>query len=440
MENEQTNVQNPTTTDSEWAKDVPFTNLDKEIREKKEASMDAFKSLEESAKIGSSVNAEDSLENTDVQKDKKRQKSVPKKGRKTFTVCLLVYLAVLSGTIAFLLYRFYVFLEDYENVYNESLPYHEMDDFMETFYANDYASVKDNITNQPEISEFESDENVINYISVLMANKEAEYFEASDSTERNPKYSITADGYIVGDVTFKESEAKRKYDLPIYELSDFEFYTDPSYCAFIKIPDNCTVFINDVKVNSDYIIRTDSNDSENEYFKGFDTVPLTEYYMVDNLYEKPQIKVTNSFGMEFEPTLNTETGIYEADYVAPKEVEDEMLEFAKKSVDTYAKVMSRELNSGALDSIFIKGHPFVKAIKSNESQFEWFPNHSTQGTDDTIREFIPYTENAFYVEIEHVQHTLKYGVVPTDIPLLAEIYYVKEDGDWKISTINFIYD
>lgn len=440
MEDEKNTVQNPVTPDTEWAKDVPFNTLEQEIKEKKDAANDAFKSLEESVKANDSevtLLEEDSVQKDDVSKKKPSKK---KKSKRRFIICLSLYLAVLSAIIAVLLYKFYYFLEDYEKVYNESLPYHDMDEFMEIFDTTDYASIESSISEEPTISEFESDENVINYISVLLSDKEMDYFEASDSTDRTPKYSVTANEYIVGNVTFKQTDEKLKYDLPIYEVSEFEFYTDPSYCAYIKIPDNCTAYINDVKVSPEYIIRIDTNSEEDEYLKGFATVPLTKYYMVDDLYEKPEIKIKNSFGMEFEPTLNTETGIYEADLVAPKEIEDEMIEFAKKSVDTYAKVMSRELYAGALDSLFIKGHPFVQAIKSNESQFEWFPNHSTQGTDDTIREFIPYTENAFYVEIEHVQHTLKYGVVPTDIPLLAQIYYVKEDGNWKISTINFIYD
>lgn len=444
MENENENTPSSLKPDPEWAKDVPFTTLEKSIEEKKEASSDAFKSLEESVKSVDADTSNESKESVNESvsqpKKKKKKKSASlKKSRRIFVICLLSYLIILSVIMGIFLYKFYYFLEDYERVYNESLPYHNMDEFMVAFDSKDYDTIFDRISESPAITEFETDDNVVNYIEYLLDDKEIDYYEATDSTDRNPKYNITADGYIVGNVSFKQSSKKREHDMPIYEIDEFDFYTDPSYCALIKMPDNCTAYVNGVKVSPEYIFRIDTND-ENEYLKGFDNIPLTKYYMVDDLYEKPSVSVINSFGMEFEPEINNTTGVYEADFRAPKELEDEMIAFAKSSVDTYARVMSREIGAYNLDGIFIKNHPWVNAIKSNDSQFEWFPNHSTQGTDDTVRDFVPYTENAFFVEIEHVQHTLKYGVYPTDIPLLAQIYYVKENGEWKISTINFIYD
>ncbi len=444
MENENKSV----APDKEWANDVPFKTLEKDIEQKKEASLDAFKSLEESVKSSASdvsveARAESKPDKTDSKskkvKNQKNQKKQAKKGRKAFTICLFTYLIVLSAIMGVFLYKFYYFLDDYEKVYNESLPYHTMDDFMTAFDSFDIDTIVADISEKPVISEFESDENLKNYVSYLLDGKEIDYYEANDSTDRSPKYNITADGYIVGSVSLSQASEKRAHDLPIYELSNFEFYTDPSYCALVKIPDTCTAYVNGVKVGPEYIFRIDTDD-EDANFKDLEHIPLIKYYMVDDLYEKPSVSVINSFGMEFEPTLDTTTGIYAADYKVPEEIENEMLDFAKSSIDTYARVMSRELGAYALDAIFTKNHPWVSAIKNNESQFEWFPNHSTTGTDDTIREFIPYSENAFCIEIEHVQHTLKYGVYPTDIPLLARAYYVKEDGNWKICTINFIYD
>lgn len=405
-------------TDDEWAKDVHFSSLEKEIEEKKEASMDAFRSLEEStSRFG---------------------KRKPDKRSKSFLIFYICYITALSLIIGILLYKFYYFLEDYEKVYQESLPYHQMDEFMTVFSAKDPGMILSSITETPDVSIFETDTNVENYIDYLLNEKEISYFEANDSTDKTPKYNITADGYIIGAASFAQKEEKRAHDLPIYELSNFEFYTDPSYSVYVKAPDTYSVLVNGVKVSPEYIVRIDVN--KDEGFKEFVSLPTTKFYKVSDLYEKPKVSVITPSGEEFEPVLNTSTGIYEADYRVSEELKKEMLDYTTKSVDIYARVMSRELGSNALDDIFIKNHPFIKAIKSNASQFEWFPNHKTQSTDDTIREFIPYTENAFYVEIKHVQHTLKYGAIPTDIPLLAQIYYVKENDEWKICTINFIYE
>nr|MCR5848721.1 hypothetical protein [Lachnospiraceae bacterium] len=79
----------------------------------------------------------------------------------------------------------------------------------------------------------------------------------------------------------------------------------------------------------------------------------------------------------------------------------------------------------------------AKEIKQNRGMLSYFPNHRTTDVEDKIVEFIPYTEDAFYCEIEHTQHMLVRGVNPKDVVTDAKFYYFKENGAWKICAVVF---
>lgn len=412
----------PVQSDSEWAKDVPFLTLEDKIDEKTKFSRDAFRPL-------SSTETDSEVKNNEPKKPKKKVK-----GRKSFIIFLTVWLAVLSLAIGGFLFYFYRFLEDYEIVYQESLPYHVMDSFMSIF-EEDTSHIYHAINDKPDISRYESDENVIGYIETLLEDKTFEYSEASESSDKAPVYNITADGYIIGKVTMYQSTYKRPHDLPVYEIGNFEFYTDPGWSVSVKVPETCTVYINDTQISPENVIKIDV--AKESHFEGFTTLPVMKTYKVSDLYEEPTIKVISAYDEELTPVLNNKTGVYEVPYSVSKETEEEMIEFAKSAVKSYTQVICREVGNQTLYSIFTKDNEICKSIILNDSSFKWFPNHTTTEVEDEIIEFIPYTEDAFYCEIKHTQHMLIYGVRPHDEITDTRFYYVKENGNWKICHISF---
>lgn len=431
--------------DTAWAEDVSFTSLEKKIKESKKATMFALRPLDEkhAAKTGKSKSepvrsSEKSQTNSKQSKSKDNEivsKAALKRSRKRFIIFLGAWSGALILIIAILLFNFYRFLEDYEKVYNESLPYHVMDDFMEEFTPLDVEDLYTKLSDKPVISEFETEENVENYYRKLIDAKEIAYTEDRDSTDKNPIYLLTADNYVFGKVSMSQEDEKRSYDLPIYRIDDFEMYSEPEWSVNVQAFDNCEVYVNDILVSPEYVSRIDLNPEK--HFEEFTTLPLKKYYKVSGLYEQPSIKVINSFGEEVIPELNNSTGIYETPFTAPKEIEDEMLEFAKDAVSVYAQVVCREVNDSALDKIFTKNNMIVKEIKSNSGNLKYFPNHVTKETEDEVIEFIPYSEDAFYCEIKHTQHMLIYGVRPKDVETDARFYYYKENGSWKVCAMIF---
>ena len=439
MFNEKKKLSNMDTPDASWAEDVSFKSLEKKIKESKKASEKAFLSLDgKEEKELKKRRERKQAEKREAIKEAKEEAEAPKKAKKSkkgFIIFVAVWAAVLLTVIGVLLYKFYFFLGDYEEVYQASLPYHVMDDFFEMFDPLDFDSIYAAVSDKPEINEFETGKNVENYYSKLLEGKEIAYVEATESTDKNPVYHITADNYIVGQVNLIQTDEKRKYDLPVYRVESFDMYSDAEFSVNIQAYTDCEVYVNDIKVSPEYVTRLDLN--KEKHFEGFTELPLKKYYQISGFYEKPSVKVVNGYGQEITPTMNNNTGVYETPVSAPKEVEEEMKAFATEAVHTYAQVVCREINDSALDKIFTKNNMIVSEIKSNSGNLKYFPNHTTESVEDKIIEFIPYSSEAFYCEIEHTQHMLIYGVRPRDVVTDARFYYYKEDGEWKVCAMVF---
>ena len=419
--------------DPSWAKDVAYDSLEKNIADKKESLTDAFRPLSQTPLTKDPKTKKKS----DKSKDKKSVISVAaKKSRKKFVIFLISWLAVLSVSISGFLVYFYGFLKDYQKTYEESLPYHIMDDFLYYFESEDIDSLYSFITNKPETNKYETKDNVLGYMAYLLDGKSFGYSEAGESTDKNPVYYITADEYIVASVTLKQSDEKRAHNLPIYELDTFEFYTDPGFGICVEAPEYSQIYVNDIPVSPEAIFHI-TVPSDSDYFEYYATLPVLKAYKIDGFYEQPSIKVVNCFGEEITPEFNSTRGIYEVGYTAPENIQNEMTDFAKKAVDTYVQVICREVNDSALDDVFTEHNPIASSIKSNDSNFKWFPKHTTTGTDSIIKDFVPYSEEAFYCRIEHTQHMLKYGVTPLDYTTDARFFYIKENGEWKVCNILF---
>ncbi|MBO6089869.1 MAG: hypothetical protein J6P37_06135, partial [Lachnospiraceae bacterium] len=429
MFNEKKKLSNMDTPDASWAEDVSFKSLEKKIKESKKASEKAFLSLDgKEEKEIRKRKEKKQAEKREAKKEAREEAEAPikaKKSKKGFIIFVAVWAAVLLTVIGVLLYKFYFFLGDYEEVYQASLPYHVMDDFFEMFEPLDFDSIYASVSDKPEINEFETGVNVENYYSKLLEGKEIAYVEATESTDKNPVYHITADNYIVGQVNLIQTDEKRKYDLPVYRVESFDMYSDAEFSVNIQAYTDCEVYVNDIKVSPEYVTRLDLN--KEKHFEGFTELPLKKYYQISGFYEKPSVQVVNSYGQKITPTLNNNTGVYETPISAPKEVEEEMKAFATEAVHTYAQVVCREINDSALDKIFTKNNMIVSEIKSNSGNLKYFPNHKTESTEDKIIEFIPYTKDAFYCEIEHTQHMLIYGVRPRDVVTDARFYFFRED-------------
>ena len=160
-----------------------------------------------------------------------------------YRICLICWLGALSIAIAIGLGYYFDFLVDYENVYQSSRPFHKMDEIMLSFEQMDMDTVYNWISQKPEINAFETEENVKNYMRRLLADATFSYAETDNSFEERPEYYIFANDYIIAKLSLKKrTNEYLPYGFPIWDIFDFEFYTQSDY-EFILMEFLCPTII-----------------------------------------------------------------------------------------------------------------------------------------------------------------------------------------------------
>ncbi len=355
---------------------------------------------------------------------------------KPFRMFMICWLGLLSIVIAVALGLFYDFLEDYENSYQASRPYHSMDELMTYFDTNNLDVICNMMTSQPVINEYESIINVKNYISSLIEGKQIEYKEASNFSNENPHYVITADGYVIADVVLRKNpEVTLSHNFPTWYISSFDFYTEPPYSVRIEYPENYTPYINGIILNDEYVYEDNIVLEEAEIFGDYAALPTMRKAYITGFYEQPALSAISCFGTECSVVFSDEKNIYEIPFVESEEAYD-VQQFAAEAVAQYAMYTSNDTAADALDDYFVPDSEILNLIKMNTSR-EWFTGHSGAYTDNaTVTQFTMFTPEAAHCVIDLEQHMIVYGQ-DTIIPVHGDFYLVKTQDGWKVCMVMY---
>lgn len=355
-----------------------------------------------------------------------------------FRTFLIIWLGLLSIAIAFALGYFYDFLDSYEIAYQTSLPYHTMDSVMQSFYDMDMDTVYKMQTDLPVITEFETEESVKLYMADLLEGKALSYEQTSSYTDDFPEYQILADGYVIATVALRKSQTDHlDYDFPVWYVSSFTFYTQPLEYFHIEVPENYTVYVNGVELNQDYYVSS-SSPAENMYVEPYQTLPDTKTYQGEGLYITPTVTAVNSFGTEYVVLPEESTGSYIIPYPDDCPDSDDLKAYAVEAVTMYANYVSNDTTDNALDPYFPSDSTLLPLIKANTSRLYYASHQTPEIQNVEIREFIAYNEDAYYCEV-YLEQNMKLSsqrdpeIVPTD----GHFYFVRIDGEWKISAIAY---
>ena len=191
-----------------------------------------------------------------------------------YRICLICWLGALSIAIAIGLGYYFDFLVDYENVYQSSRPFYKMDEIMLSFEQMDMDTIYNWISQKPEINAFETEENVKNYMRRLLADATFSYAETDNSFEERPEYYIFANDYIIAKLSLKKrTNEYLPYGFPIWDISDFEFYTQADYECSVLTPNNGTIYLNGIPVSDDYCYQRVIVIDERSYVEDYATLP-----------------------------------------------------------------------------------------------------------------------------------------------------------------------
>lgn len=357
----------------------------------------------------------------------------------SFRLFMILWLGILSIVIAVLLGKFYNFLEKYQKGYEDSRPNLTMNKIITDFENRDMDKVYDYITNIPEITEFETKENIKSYIETVLGDDDITYVTAKNYNEEFPDYHIMAGDYIVADMSLRKAKDKyASYNFPLWIIDSCDFYMDAQYSFTILAPRDYEIYANGVLVSKDYVIARSIKEPAQEYFRGFVQVPTYEKLKVTGLYEKPTITAKDSLGYDVEVTFNKRKGIYEAAKGKNIENEDELKAFAIDFVSDYANYISGDELIRPLEEYFVEDSEMLELIQAGTYR-RYFNSHvGTEIRNAKIDEFNVYSKDAVYCRVSLDQAIIfnrngEEAVIPVNIG----VYFIRTDNGFKVCRMQY---
>ena len=345
-----------------------------------------------------------------------------------------IWFSFLLLAIILFLGKFYQYLNAYESEYQASLPEHVAEKIVTIFEKNDMATLHSMQTEKPEINEFETEENLYHYMSKLVEGKSISFSKAGEYTDDKPAYYITADRYILAELTLKQSETEsRKYELPYWEVDTFEFYTDAEHSVRFSCPTCYEPLINGKSVDNEYCYKNTPGKGE-EFFTDIE-IPHTRTYLVSGFYEKPELTVTAADGRNIEPVFDESLGMYVASLTVPEEVETEMIDFMNKAALTYIHYVANDASQAAAAQYFLPGTNYLQMVEYGTSR-KYYPGHRIQSEETEVVEFDPYDNDHFYCQLDVHQVLIVYGA-KTNVDTECRFYCIRTPSGFKVCGLEY---
>ena len=323
--------------------------------------------------------------------------------------------------------KFYQYLQSYEEEYQASLPEHVAEKVVSIVAKNDMASVHNLMTEKPDITEFETEENLYHHMSSLVEGKSIAFSKTSDYSPESPEYFITADRYIIAKLKLAKSQTQnRPYKLPVWETELFEFYTDAQHEVRFMCPTGYKVTVNGQAVDPKYAYKTEKAKGE-EYFKDDTVLPEIKTYLIEGLYEEATVEAVSSDGTAIKPTFDSQLGMYRVPFTVSAETEEEMIEFMKKASLAYIHYVAKDASQETAAQYFMKGTNYLQMVEYGTSRL-YYPWHQIKSEDFEVVEFNPYDEDHFYCQLNVNQLLVLAG--PQEKNMLTECrFYCKRTAN-----------
>jgi hypothetical protein len=353
-----------------------------------------------------------------------------------FALFMGIWFSFLILAIVLFVGKFYQYLQSYEAEYQASLPHHVPEEIVGIIQEGDMASIYEMMTEKPEISEFETEENLYRYMFTLVNNKQISYAKTSDYAEDSPEYYLTADRYIVGKMHLKKSATEeRKYKLPKWDVDQFEFYTDAQHSVRISCPSTYSLEINGVKASQSYCYKSEKAPGQ-DYFTDIELPDINTYY-VEGLYEEAEVKAVRADGYFITPAMNYDLGMYQVLFSTSSEIQDEMLAFMEKAAITYTHYVSNDASREAASQYFTgAATQMLQMVEYGETR-RYYPWHRIQSEETKVIEFNPYDENHFYCQLNIEQVLLLYGTQEKNVTTECRFYCIRTANGWKVCGVQY---
>jgi hypothetical protein len=358
-----------------------------------------------------------------------------------FLIFLICWLVVVTGFIAWFLLRFNDFAAKYEEQYQATLPIHTAEKVTEHFNAHDVEYIWNNMSSRPQVTAFEDETVVKDYITKLISDKSFICAEAEGSTDSDPEFYVkTSDGLVVAKIELDEDTTKKlPYGNKAWKEGRLEFYTAAVFEANISAPATYKVFVNGKELNASHLSGDIAESELNQYVTPYAEIPGTANYQITGLYKKPVVTAKDYLGNDCECVYDENKDTYTVNFIKDFDGKDELSEYALKFTSTFANYVSQDAGAYALDKYFPSGSKQLSYIKRNSSRQLYTQHGKVEIKNGEIKDITVFSDDVVYMEVYVEQHMQMYfgSKEPEVLKTDAHVYFVKIKGKWYVGGIQY---
>lgn len=339
---------------------------------------------------------------------------------------VIVILAVaISVTILIILWNFL-------SAYEKSQPKYEMEKVMELFKNNNSDELMKHMTYAESV--FENNDMLVKYVDSTLSEGQWEYIQKAGAyTKNTPVYTVTKDGTAVTTVTLSKSSDKDNFGMDKWELQNVDGILSAKEDYEVLAPSNSEVYINGIKVTSDYIKEKDIAISDLANSAKYVTVPTMVKYSIPGLITKPEITAIGGiYKSQLTATNNNDHSIkfaFESNQDFNTSQEARIIDITK----IYGNYVTNDVKFSSISPYVISSSNAYSFLKSISQINIWYSAHSSpQFNNLTVSNYRMYTDSCYSCDVSFTltfvtaQKTFEY---PTNL----RYYFVKINNGWYIA-------
>lgn len=341
---------------------------------------------------------------------------------------VIVILAVaISVTLLIILWNFL-------SAYEKSQPKYEMEKVLDLFKNSNSNELMKNMTY--EESAFENSDMIIKYVDSVLTDGQWEYIQKAGAyTKNTPVYNVTKDGTVVATVTLTKSSKKGSFGIKKWEIQNVDGVLSAKEDYEILAPTNSEVYINGIKVTSDYIKEKDIAVSDLANAAKYVTVPTMVKYSISGLITKPEITaIGGSYKSQLTATNDTDHSMkfaFESNQDFNNSQEARIIEFTK----IYGNYVTNDVKFSSISPYVISNSHAYTFLKSISQVNIWYSEHTRPEFKNlTVSNYQIYTDSCYSCDVSFTltlvtpQKTIEY---PTNL----RYYFVKTNKGWYIADL-----
>ena len=280
--------------------------------------------------------------------------------------------------------------------YEDSLFKYVAEDVFETYFKNpDFEFLLD--TTEYAVSPAESKADLLRYVVDSIGDGEVTYKNVKTNLDGVKVYDVKKGSVKFAVFTLERLERRSEYGFELYGFGNVEFiYTPPPGLGVkVRVPERCTVYVNDLALGPEYVIQADiPSDIRVILPEGVRGIYYSIYEINGLIYE-PTVFVFDEEGKENELRYDGSGRMYSADKITySEEWKKRHEEYVIAAIQAYASFMTNDGPKAEAVKYFKRGTPLFTKLNGAETQW-MMPHTGCYFTEVETGKFYAYDENTF---------------------------------------------